>query len=85
MRLRHKTSLCKSDHRPELLAEFGPYSPASALFAPRNGSVITALFVCALSVAGSLYLIVEMDQPYTGLIKISSVPVRIALNQLGQQ
>jgi hypothetical protein len=47
--------------------------------------VITALFVCALSVAGSLYLIVEMDQPYTGLIKISSAPVRIALNQLGQQ
>jgi hypothetical protein len=55
------------------------------LFAPRNGSVITALFVCALSAAGSLYLIIQMDQPYTGLIKISSAPVRTALNQLGQQ
>jgi hypothetical protein len=55
------------------------------LFAPRNGSVITALFVCALSVAGSIYLIVEMDQPYGGLIKISSAPLRTALDQLGQQ
>jgi lipopolysaccharide export LptBFGC system permease protein LptF len=54
------------------------------LFAPRNGSVITALLVCALSVAG-FYLIVEMDQPYGGLIKISSAPLRAALDQLGQQ
>jgi hypothetical protein len=39
------------------------------LFAPWNGSVITALFVCALSVAGSIYLIVEMDQPTADLSK----------------
>jgi hypothetical protein len=54
------------------------------LFAPRNGSVISALFICALSVAGSLYLIIQMDQPYSGLIKISSTPVRAALGQLGR-
>ncbi len=55
------------------------------LFAPANGSVITALFVCALSLAGAVYLIVEMDQPYGGLIKLSSSPVITALGQLGQQ
>jgi len=55
------------------------------LFAPWNGSVITALFVCALSVAGSIYLIVEMDQPYGGLIKISSAPLRAVLDQLSRQ
>jgi hypothetical protein len=54
------------------------------LFAPRNGSVIFVLFICALSVAGALFLIVQMDQPYSGLIKISSVPVRSALSQLDQ-
>jgi hypothetical protein len=54
------------------------------LFAPRNGSVIAALFACALSVSGALYLIIQMDQPYRGLIKISSAPVRAALNQLGR-
>ena len=55
------------------------------LFAPRNASVTAALFVAALSVAGSIYLILEMDQPYRGLIKISSAPLRTALQELGQQ
>ena len=50
----------------------------------RNGSVIIALFVCALSLAGSIYLIVEMDQPYSGFIKLSSAPVITALDQLGR-
>jgi hypothetical protein len=54
------------------------------LFAPRNASVTTALFAAALSVAGSIYLILEMDQPYSGLIKISSAPLRAALEQLGR-
>ena len=54
------------------------------LFAPRNTSVAAALFVAALSVAGSIYLILAMDQPYSGPIKISSASLRIALEQLGQ-
>jgi hypothetical protein len=54
------------------------------LFAPHNASVTAALFVAALSVAGSIYLILEMDQPYSGLVKISSAPLRAALVQLGQ-
>jgi hypothetical protein len=54
------------------------------LFAPRNASVTIALLLAALSVAGSVYLILEMDQPYSGLIKISSAPLRVALQQLGQ-
>ncbi len=54
------------------------------LFAPRNPLVIGALFVAALSVAGSIYIILEMDQPYGGLIKITSAPVRTALEQLGR-
>jgi hypothetical protein len=54
------------------------------LFAPRNWLVMSALIVAALSVAGSLFLIVEMDQPYSGLIKISGEPVRNALQLLGR-
>jgi hypothetical protein len=54
------------------------------LFAPRNALVAAALFVAALSVAGSIYLILAMDQPYSGPIKISSAPLRIALEQLSQ-
>ncbi len=54
------------------------------LFAPRNGTVVAVLFVCALSVAASMFLIVEMDDPYTGMMKVSSAPVRYALDHLGQ-
>ena len=54
------------------------------LFAPRNASVIVALFIAASSVAGSIYLILEMDQPYSGLIKISSASFRTALVELGR-
>lgn len=64
-----------------LMAIFGSFG----LFAPRNGSVIAALFVAALSMAGSIYLVLELDQPYSGVIKISSLPLRMALDQLGQQ
>jgi hypothetical protein len=54
------------------------------LSSPRNTTVITVLFICALSAAGSLFLILELDQPYAGLIKISSAPLRHALMQLGR-
>ena len=54
------------------------------LLAPRNATVIAVLLLCALSVAGSIFLILEMDQPFKGLMKISSAPLRYALSQLGQ-
>ncbi len=54
------------------------------LFSPRNTTVIVVLLVCALSVAGALYLIQELDRPYEGLITISSAPLHEALAHLGQ-
>jgi hypothetical protein len=52
------------------------------LFAPRNGTVIAALLVSALSVAGGVFLALELGQPFGGVIGISSAPVRNALVQL---
>jgi hypothetical protein len=60
-----------------LFASFG-------LFAPRNGTVIAVLALAALSVAGALFLILEMNQPFQGLIKISGAPMRYTLAHLGQ-
>jgi hypothetical protein len=54
------------------------------LFAPRNAIVIAIFLVCALSAAGSLYLILELDNPYGGLIKVSGAPMRNALTLIGQ-
>jgi hypothetical protein len=54
------------------------------LFSPGNPTVIATLFVCALSVAGAMFLIVDLDEPFGGLIQISSTPLRNALSQIGQ-
>lgn len=54
------------------------------LLTPFNGTVITALLIGALSVAGALFLILELDRPYSGLMRISSAPLQGALAQMGQ-
>ena len=54
------------------------------LFAPRNATVITALFVAGLSVSGAIFLILEMYAPFSGVIEISSAPLRATLAHLGQ-
>jgi hypothetical protein len=54
------------------------------LFAPQNVTVVATLFVCALSVSGAIFLILDLDRPGEGLIQISSTPLRNALSQLRQ-
>jgi hypothetical protein len=54
------------------------------LFAPRNPTVIATLFTAALSVSGAIFLILEMYNPYRGVIQISNAPLRSALALLGQ-
>jgi hypothetical protein len=54
------------------------------LFAPPNATVIATLFLCALSVSGAIFLILEMYTPYQGLIQVSSAPLREALAHLGR-
>lgn len=54
------------------------------LFAPANSTVIVALLLCALSVASAIFTILELAEPFGGLIQISSTPLRKALAHLGQ-
>lgn len=54
------------------------------LFAPANGTVVSSLVVSALSVSAAIFLILELYTPYSGLIKVSSAPLRVALAHLGQ-
>lgn len=52
------------------------------LFAPRNGTLVAISIICAVSFGSAIFLILEMDQPYTGLIRISDVPLRMTLTFL---
>jgi hypothetical protein len=54
------------------------------IFAPRTTMAITTLFVCAISVSGAIFLILELHAPLGGLIRIPSDPLRNAILYLGQ-
>jgi hypothetical protein len=63
-----------------LTVTFGSFG----LFAPTNTTVVAVLFLCALSIAAAIFLILELEQPFDGVIKVSGVPLRYALSHLGQ-
>jgi hypothetical protein len=52
------------------------------VLAPPNATAILALTVSAFAVSGAIFLILELDEPFGGLIGISSGPMVNALPQL---
>ena len=54
------------------------------LFASRNATVYSVLLLCAISVAASIFLILEMQTPFEGVMMISSEPIRFTLAHLGE-
>jgi hypothetical protein len=52
------------------------------MFPRLNPLAITALFVFALSAAGAVFLVLELSDPFTGLMQISSATLRNALAPL---
>lgn len=55
-----------------------------SLFAPPNATVFITLLVCALAVSSAVFLILELDRPFGGMIQVPSAPLRNALAQLGR-
>ncbi len=58
---------------------FGCYG----LLAPRNLTVIVVLVICMLSVSAAVFLVLEMDKPFEGIIRVPSAPLRALLTRLG--
>ncbi len=54
------------------------------LYAPRNGTVVTVLAFAAVALSAAVFLILEMDGPYDGVIKVSSGPFEYAIANLNQ-
>ena len=55
-----------------------------SLLAPANATATLALTVSAVSVAGAIFLILELDRPFGGMIQISSEPLVNALQHLAK-
>ena len=54
------------------------------LYAPRNGTVLSVFFLSSLSVAAAVFLILELDGPYGGMIRVASDPMRLVLAHIGK-
>lgn len=54
------------------------------LFAPRNLMALIVLFVVACSLSAAIFLILELNQPLRGFMKVSDAPLQKAMQQMGQ-
>jgi protein-S-isoprenylcysteine O-methyltransferase Ste14 len=54
------------------------------LVTARNPTVVVTLFLCALSLAGAIFMIEELNRPLEGFLKISGAPIQFALSHIGQ-
>ena len=52
------------------------------LFAPTNKTIVVAMIIVSLLVSSALFLILELDRPFDGVIQVSSAPMRNALTHL---
>ena len=56
----------------------------NTLFVQPNATVVAALVMAAVLVSGALFLIVELNMPFSGLLQLSSAPAHATLAALGK-
>src|SRR5215469_10725896 len=54
------------------------------LFAPRNATAFITLLISAVSVAAAMFLILDLDHPFSGYMQIPDTPLRNALAVIGK-
>ena len=60
-----------------LFASFG-------LFAPRHATAIVVLFLCSLAVSGGIQMVLDMDSPFEGVVRIPSAPMHHAMEVISR-
>ena len=63
-----------------LVLLFGSYG----LFAPRHATTIVVLFLAAVAAAGAILLIIDLEYPSSGLIRLSADPLQHAVAMLNR-
>jgi hypothetical protein len=54
------------------------------MFAPRNTMARVVLAVGAAAISAAIFLVLELNEPFDGVIRVSSAPMRNALQHLGE-
>lgn len=52
------------------------------LVSPHNGTTLTVNLLCAVSLAAAILLLLEMDRSFSGMVTVSSAPLRLALTHV---
>jgi hypothetical protein len=52
------------------------------LNAPRNATVAGAFLMCSFAIGGAVFLILEMDSPFEGMLRLAAQPMLNALAQM---
>jgi hypothetical protein len=63
-----------------LVLLFGSYG----LFAPRHATTIVVLFLSAVATSGAIMLIIDLEQPSRGVIRLSAEPLQHAIVMLNR-
>jgi hypothetical protein len=50
--------------------------------APRNATVVVGFLCCSLAIGSAIFLILELDSPFSGILRISSGPVDTTLGHM---
>ncbi len=54
------------------------------LNAPRNATVVCTFAVCSSAIGAAVFLILEMEAPFDGLIQVARQPLEVALARMGR-
>lgn len=54
------------------------------LSSPRNALTCAVIALCAVMLASAVFLLLELDYPFTGIFTVSSAPLRDALQHMSQ-
>jgi hypothetical protein len=56
----------------------------AAVFAPRHRTMFVVALLCAISVSGTIFLLMELYDPFGGVMQMSGAPLQTALEVLSQ-
>ena len=77
-----------SNTRPEILVLivfwFSILFASFGLFAPRNMTALVTILLCSIGVGSAIAMMIELQTPFQGLIRISSAPMAHALEAISR-
>jgi hypothetical protein len=67
-----------------LVAWLAVIAGCTGVFAPRHRTMFVVAILCAISVSGTIFLLMELYDPFGGVMRMSNAPLRTALEVLSQ-